>query len=336
MIVIYIPPQATKAPEIGRAIVEAVNGVGGRIPVATTWMSAKGLPAELEQAGTRIPSFAFPEQAAIAMAHACRYGRWRERPPGVVPQFGRPPDGRGGRDLGRRPRTQGRVARARRGRAAPGVLRAPDGAVRTRPHPGGRGRSGGADRRCGRAEGVRSRHPAQDRGGRGATRPERTRGGGGGGARDRGTDRGRRSLARGLPRAGDGRSRRRDARRSGARRAVRTGRRGERGGNDRRAGPRRGRARHADHGPRRQRHGAFAPHVPAARRVPGCPEGRRRGARGGHPAHRARSPTRIPRSPRWTATPSSCCTSGAVIVDARVRVQEVSPQRPLAARATSA
>ena len=29
-------------------------------------------------------------------------------------------------------------------------------------------------------------------------------------------------------------------------------------------------------------------------------------------------------------------TSGAVIVDARVRVQEVSPQRPLAARATSA
>jgi acyl-CoA synthetase (NDP forming) len=88
MIVIYIPPQATKAPEIGRAIVEAVNGVEGRIPVATTWMSAKGQPAELEQAGTRIPSFAFPEQAAIAMAHACRYGGWRERPPGVVPQFG--------------------------------------------------------------------------------------------------------------------------------------------------------------------------------------------------------------------------------------------------------
>jgi acyl-CoA synthetase (NDP forming) len=87
MIVIYIPPQATKAPEIGRAIVEAVNRVGGRIPVATTWMSAKGLPDELEQAGTRIPSFAFPEQAAIAMAHACRYGRWRERTPGVVLEF---------------------------------------------------------------------------------------------------------------------------------------------------------------------------------------------------------------------------------------------------------
>jgi acyl-CoA synthetase (NDP forming) len=50
-------------------------------------MSAKGLPDELARAGTRIPSFAFPEQAAIAMAHACRYGRWRERPPGAVPRF---------------------------------------------------------------------------------------------------------------------------------------------------------------------------------------------------------------------------------------------------------
>jgi acyl-CoA synthetase (NDP forming) len=87
MIVIYIPPQATKAVEIGHAIVRAINQVGGRIPVATTWMSTKGLPQELQEAGTRIPSFAFPEQAAIAMAHAARYGRWRERPLGAIPRF---------------------------------------------------------------------------------------------------------------------------------------------------------------------------------------------------------------------------------------------------------
>jgi acyl-CoA synthetase (NDP forming) len=87
MIVIYIPPQATRAAEIGHAIVEAVNALGGRIPVATTWMSTKGLPAELQEAGTRIPSFAFPEAAAIAMAHACRYGTWREHPGGEIPTF---------------------------------------------------------------------------------------------------------------------------------------------------------------------------------------------------------------------------------------------------------
>jgi acetate---CoA ligase (ADP-forming) len=87
MIVIYIPPQATKAAEIGRAITDAIGAVGGRIPVATTWMSTKGLPEQLHEAGTRIPSFAFPEQAAIAMAHACHYGRWRARPEGEIPRF---------------------------------------------------------------------------------------------------------------------------------------------------------------------------------------------------------------------------------------------------------
>jgi acetyl coenzyme A synthetase (ADP forming)-like protein len=87
IIVIYIPPQATKAAEIGKAIVRAINEVGGRVPVATTWMSTKGLPQALQEAGTSIPSFPFPEQAAIAMAHAARYGRWRERPVGSIPRF---------------------------------------------------------------------------------------------------------------------------------------------------------------------------------------------------------------------------------------------------------
>ncbi len=87
LIVIYIPPQATKAAEIGHAIVGAINEIGGRIPVATTWMSTKGLPEALQEAGTRVPSFAFPEQAAIAMAHAARYGRWRSRPIGTIPRF---------------------------------------------------------------------------------------------------------------------------------------------------------------------------------------------------------------------------------------------------------
>jgi acetyl coenzyme A synthetase (ADP forming)-like protein len=87
MIVIYIPPQADKAAAIGHAIVEAVDGVGGRIPIATTWVWAQDLPEDLREAGSRIPSFAFPEAAAIAMAHACRYGAWRRRPEGTVPTY---------------------------------------------------------------------------------------------------------------------------------------------------------------------------------------------------------------------------------------------------------
>ncbi len=87
MIVIYIPPQATKAAEIAHAIVEGIRSVQGRIPIITTFMSAKGLPEVLQGEETRIPSFAFPEQAAIALAHVCAYGRWRGMPEGTVARF---------------------------------------------------------------------------------------------------------------------------------------------------------------------------------------------------------------------------------------------------------
>ena len=87
ILVIYIPPQAHKAAEIAHAIVRGINDVGGRIPVVTTFMSARGLPEDLQEAGTQIPSYAFPEQAAIALAHAAEYGRWRAKPAGQQPRF---------------------------------------------------------------------------------------------------------------------------------------------------------------------------------------------------------------------------------------------------------
>ena len=87
MIVIYIPPQASRAVEIGRAIVGAIHDVEREIPIAATWMWADGVPADLAEASARVPSFAFPEDAAIAMAKACRYGAWRRRPEGETPAF---------------------------------------------------------------------------------------------------------------------------------------------------------------------------------------------------------------------------------------------------------
>ena len=87
MIVIYIPPQVEKAAAIVRAIGEAVRDVGGRIPVATTLMGGTTVRAELRADGMKVPSFSFPEQAAIALARAAAYGRWRTRPEGTVPRF---------------------------------------------------------------------------------------------------------------------------------------------------------------------------------------------------------------------------------------------------------
>jgi acetate---CoA ligase (ADP-forming) len=87
VIVIYIPPQVEKAAAIVRAIGRAVRDVGGNTPVATTLMGGSAVESELRADGTRIPSFSFPEQAAIAVARAAAYGRWRTRPEGTAPRF---------------------------------------------------------------------------------------------------------------------------------------------------------------------------------------------------------------------------------------------------------
>jgi acetyl coenzyme A synthetase (ADP forming)-like protein len=87
VIVIYIPPQVEKAAAIVRAIARAVRDVGGSTPVATTLMGGSAVESELRVDGTKIPSFSFPEQAAIAVARAAAYGRWRTRPEGTVPRF---------------------------------------------------------------------------------------------------------------------------------------------------------------------------------------------------------------------------------------------------------
>lgn len=88
IVVIYIPPLEQQAPEVARGIVDGIAAAGGRVPILTTYMSARGLPEELRGAdGFRVPSYAFPEQAAIALARAAAYGRWRARPEGRVPRF---------------------------------------------------------------------------------------------------------------------------------------------------------------------------------------------------------------------------------------------------------
>ncbi len=87
VIVLYIPPLEDNAPGVASSVVDAISSLQREIPVLTCFMSARGLPAALSAPGVRIPSFAFPEQAAIALAHAAEHGAWRERPEGVVPKL---------------------------------------------------------------------------------------------------------------------------------------------------------------------------------------------------------------------------------------------------------
>ncbi|MCS7275400.1 MAG: GNAT family N-acetyltransferase [Dehalococcoidia bacterium] len=89
LIVIFVPPLVTQAADVAREVMAAVRALGGAKPVASVFMSARGVPELLQDGDLRVPSYAFPESAARAMAHAARYGQWRARPLDYPP---RPPD----------------------------------------------------------------------------------------------------------------------------------------------------------------------------------------------------------------------------------------------------
>src|SRR6185369_15991718 len=54
-------------------------------PVLSVFLSADPAPVVLREAN--IPSYKFPETAAIALSRAARYGRWRERPETTLAKF---------------------------------------------------------------------------------------------------------------------------------------------------------------------------------------------------------------------------------------------------------
>jgi acyl-CoA synthetase (NDP forming) len=85
VVALYIP--ATEAPRsiIADAIARGASQVPAHKPVLTVFLSSKWPPAVVD-AGVRgqLPSYAFPENAAMALAAAHRYARWRERPRGTA------------------------------------------------------------------------------------------------------------------------------------------------------------------------------------------------------------------------------------------------------------
>jgi acetyl coenzyme A synthetase (ADP forming)-like protein len=84
VIVIFVPPLVTQAPDVARAIRDAVGGGTGKTILACFMMS-RGAPRELAQGGRSVPSYVFPESAARALSRVADYAEWRKRPRGVVP-----------------------------------------------------------------------------------------------------------------------------------------------------------------------------------------------------------------------------------------------------------
>ena len=82
VIAIFIPPLVTKAEPVAAAIRDA-SASSPQKPILAVMMRAEGAPECL----SGIPSYAFPESAAIALARATAYAAWRRKPEDTAPAF---------------------------------------------------------------------------------------------------------------------------------------------------------------------------------------------------------------------------------------------------------
>ncbi|HKW51508.1 MAG TPA: acetate--CoA ligase family protein, partial [Candidatus Eisenbacteria bacterium] len=86
VIVIFVPPLATGAPEVARAIL--AGAAGSKKPILSCFMGSHGMPESLQSLNEgHIPSYAFPEAAARSLARVVKYGAWRSAPVGKVPDL---------------------------------------------------------------------------------------------------------------------------------------------------------------------------------------------------------------------------------------------------------
>jgi acetate---CoA ligase (ADP-forming) len=85
VVVIYIPPMVTPPVQAARGIALGAASMPADKPIACAFMSSEQPPDEIN-AGARgaIPYYKFPENIAIAIEAANRYGRWRSRPAGAT------------------------------------------------------------------------------------------------------------------------------------------------------------------------------------------------------------------------------------------------------------
>jgi acyl-CoA synthetase (NDP forming) len=90
LVAIYVPPLVTQPEEIAQAIARGAGDVPPAKPVLSVFLSSKGAPPMLSQGPRgRLPAYAYPENAAMALAAAETYARWRARPPGAPMVLGR-------------------------------------------------------------------------------------------------------------------------------------------------------------------------------------------------------------------------------------------------------
>jgi acetate---CoA ligase (ADP-forming) len=87
VIAIFIRPLTTRPEAVAGAIMDATRRLERRKPVLAVFMGTGGVSEALRSADASVPSYAFPEPAAIALAHAVRHAEWRQRPQAAPPHL---------------------------------------------------------------------------------------------------------------------------------------------------------------------------------------------------------------------------------------------------------
>jgi len=96
LLAIYVPPIVTTPVQVASAILNGSRAAAAELeskgepskPVLSCFMGTHGVPEGMRSLQTgHIPSYPFPESAAMALARVVRYARWKAAPEGVEPEF---------------------------------------------------------------------------------------------------------------------------------------------------------------------------------------------------------------------------------------------------------
>jgi len=85
LIVIFIRPLLTKAEDVATAVAEAVDGIVRPLPVQMVFMSERDRRSAAAAPG--VPTVIYPEAAARALSRVVRHAEWRARPAGEPVTF---------------------------------------------------------------------------------------------------------------------------------------------------------------------------------------------------------------------------------------------------------
>ncbi|HXY91221.1 MAG TPA: GNAT family N-acetyltransferase [Acidimicrobiia bacterium] len=86
LLVIYVSPLVSRPEDVEQAVLDAAQ-TDARLPIVACFLGADGPrgPLRADALPGVVPTVAFPESAAGALAHAVRLAEWRRRPAGTVP-----------------------------------------------------------------------------------------------------------------------------------------------------------------------------------------------------------------------------------------------------------